>query len=79
MPHITIIECAPPHTIYAQRSLDSNIGKQIPCYVNGIPVGLATIVSAVIAEDGRSVEITYDAPIPLGDDDKFRTDQHILT
>jgi hypothetical protein len=79
MSHVTVIECAPPHTIYAQRSLDNNIGKQIPCYVNGISVGLATIIRAAVADDGRRIEITYDIPVAIGYDDKFRTDEYVLT
>jgi hypothetical protein len=78
MPRVTIVEYAPPHTIFARTAVAHNVGKQIPCYINGVSVGLATIVRAVVADDCRSVEIVYDIPIDIAEEDKFRTDQFLL-
>ena len=74
MPHVTYREMAYPGTRFGQLAATGNIGRQVPCYINGAPAGLTTIADLVVAEDGTSIDITYDLPVALGEHDKFSVD-----
>lgn len=47
---------------YAAGTFDSQIGKQVPLTVEGQVADRATLVSAVVAEDGSEASLTYDIP-----------------
>lgn len=57
---------------FAPDAFDSAIGRTVPIMVSdgglgtGVPSGEATLVAAVVADDGLSVELTIDMPSPTG-------------
>jgi hypothetical protein len=74
MPDVTMTHVAFTGTMASQQEFDHAIGTQIPCYVNGVPAGLATVTRAVVSADSTSVDVTYEVSIPVGEEDKFHTD-----
>jgi hypothetical protein len=55
---------AEDHERFAPHAFDNAIGTTVPITLNGRPIGDATVVAADVADDGGSVELTYDM---LGD------------
>ena len=45
---------------FAPQAFDDSIGKTVPVKVEGGDSGEATLVAAVVADDGRSARLTFD-------------------
>lgn len=48
--------------IFAPEAFDHLVGQPAPLKVAGEPVGHATVVDAVVADDGLTVDLTIEAP-----------------
>lgn len=45
---------------FAQHAFDSMTGNQVPLKLGDRVVGMAIVVGAVVADDGRSAEVTWE-------------------
>lgn len=54
---------AEEHEVYAPGAFDDLVGKRVPMKLDGETVGMALLVSAEVAEDGRSVLLTVDGSV----------------
>jgi len=59
---MTFNQPAPDGSNFSADAFDSQIGKEIPVNVGRSQPVRGVILSAVVADDGRSAEITIDAP-----------------
>lgn len=60
MSRIQIVQYADDPGRFAPRAFESSIGKIVPLKVEGRQVGEAKLVAAEVADDGRSVRLTFD-------------------
>jgi hypothetical protein len=59
---IVVRQSAPKDSIFAVKSLDSNVGKELPLIWNGHTISNCRIVAVEIGEEGNAAFITYDIP-----------------
>jgi hypothetical protein len=57
---IQIIQSAGEHGHFTPEAFDASIGKTVPLKVEGRGVGEAKLVAAEVADDGKSVRLTFD-------------------
>lgn len=62
---MTFRQSAGPGVQFAQGVFDSQVGNEIPVDLGGCKAA-GRIVSAVVADDGKSVQITLDVPDGFG-------------
>ena len=55
------------HERFAPHSWDGQIGKRVPFKVAGVQIGTATLLAAMVSEDGSEVLLTLDIPVTAGD------------
>ena len=75
MTRFEIVQYAGEHETFAPQAFDGSIGKTVPLNVEGRGAGEATLVSAVVADDGKSATLTFELdgpedlldPSPIGE------------
>ena len=60
MSRFEIVQHAGEGETFAPQAFDGSIGKTVPVKVEGGDSSEATLVAAVVAEDGRSARLTLD-------------------
>lgn len=60
----TAVHPAPDGTLWEQGSWDVHVGAMVPVHGYRVDVVDGRIVAAMVAEDGRSVELTFELPPP---------------
>lgn len=59
---VTVIHAAVDGEVFAPGSWDVHVGKSMPVHGLGVDVVTGRIISATVAADGRSVELTLELP-----------------
>ena len=66
MTRFEIVQYAGEHETFAPQAFDGSIGKAVPLKVERRGAGEATLVAAVVADDGKSATLTFDLDGPEG-------------
>lgn len=61
MSRFQVVQRAGEHERYTQTTFEGSVGKVVPLKVEGRRVGEAKLISAEVADDGKSVRLTFDA------------------